>query len=181
MIAITDLLHRRSATRAFAFEPVDDEAIADLIDAARLTPSCYNKQPWRFMFLETPEARAWGCEVLAEGNRAWASHAPLLVIAYARRDDDCVLPDGRAYFAFDTGMAVMSLILAATELDLVARPMAGFDPDKLRARFQLDPADEPLVMLAIGYPSSDDAHVPEAYKGNRPRSRKSADEVVRRL
>lgn len=181
MIAVTDLLQRRLATRAFSPDPIDGDTIADLIDAARLTPSCRNNQPWRFYFLETPQARALGLEALSADNRVWAERAPLLVVAWARETDDCVNFDGRSWYTFDLGMAVMNLMLAATEMDLVARPMAGFDAEILRDRLKLGAADDPMVVVAIGYPSTDDAHVPEHYRGVRPRVRKSADEIVRRL
>ena len=72
--------------------------VADLIEAVRLTPSCFNNQPWKYLFLESDESLEKGRQALSKGNFAWASRAPLLVIGYARRDDDCVLPEGRVYY-----------------------------------------------------------------------------------
>ncbi len=181
--AIIELLGARHATRSISSEPLDEATIDGLIEALRLPPSCFNNQPWRFLFLEGEEARSKAAKVLSDGNRAWASRAPLLVIGYSRKEDDCVLPDGRIYYQFDLGMSVMSLILAATEQNLVARPMAGFDPVKVRELFGLEFDQEPLVMLAIGRPSTDEDHLPEYAKGlaNKPRERKQAAEVVTRL
>jgi nitroreductase len=177
------LLQGRHATRSISPSPLEEEIILELIEAARLTPSCFNNQPWRFLFLEGEQARAKGHEVLAGGNRQWASRAPLLVIGYSRKEDDCLLPDGRAYHQFDLGMSVMNLILAATQRDLVARPMAGFDPEKARVPFGLDESEEPLVMLSIGRPSPVTDHLPDYAKdlANKPRERKPASDIVRRL
>ena len=36
---------------------------------------------------------------------------PLLVVGHVRREDDCVSSDGRAFYQFDLGMAVMNLRL----------------------------------------------------------------------
>lgn len=176
------LLSERLSTRAISPEPLPDEVIAELLEAARLAPSCYNKQPWRFLFLESEAARAKGREVLAEGNRVWAGRAPLLIIAHTRPENDCVLP-GRAYHQLDLGHAIMSLMLAATARGLVARPMAGFDPKAARALFGLDERDEPLVMLAVGRPSDDEAHLPAHYRGlsTKPRERKPVREIAERL
>jgi nitroreductase len=181
--SITELLRQRYATRSISGEKLDESVVSELIEATRLTPSCFNNQPWRFLFLEGGDALDRGHEVLKQGNRPWASRAPLLVIGYSRKVDDCILPDGRAYHQFDLGMAVMNLMLAATEHGLVARPMAGFDPEKTRVLFDLDQDEEPLVVLAIGRPSTDVDHLPDYAKelADKPRQRKPAGEIIQRL
>jgi nitroreductase len=155
----------------------------DLMEAARLTPSCFNNQPWRFLFLESAEALAKGAEVLSEGNRVWAERAPLLIIGYSKAEDDCQIKGGREYHQFDLGMAVMNLMLAATHHGLAARPMAGFSPKKAKEFFGLDEEDQPLVMIAVGHPAKDESHLPEHYVGKtkKPRERKSVEEIIRKL
>lgn len=179
---IVQLLQKRYATRSIGTKTLEESVISDILEAARLTPSCYNKQPWRYLFLESEEARQKGIETLADANKPWASRAPLLIIGTTREKDDCVLP-GRSYHQFDLGLSVMNIMLAATEHDLVARPMAGFSPETARELFGLDKEDEPLIMLAIGHPSDDEAHLPEHYKGaeDKPRERKAADQITQRL
>jgi nitroreductase len=180
---ILTLLNARKAGRSISSEPLPESVIAELIEAVRLTPSCFNNQPWRFLFLESPEALAKGQEALSGGNRAWAPRAPLLVVGYSRREDDCVSPDGRAYYQFDLGMSAMNLMLAATHHGLVARPMSGFEPEKIKERFELGADMQPLVMIAVGRPSDDESHLPERYKemDKKPRQRKEAGEIVKRL
>lgn len=159
------------------------EIIDDLIEAVRLTPSCANKQPWRFIFAESPEERERIASAFTGGNVAWAPRGALIVCGYSRAEDDCRNDDGREYHQFDLGMATMNLMLAATSHGLVARPMGGFKPDVIRELYGLDPKDQPLVMVSIGLPGSSEEHVPEKYKGieDRPRTRKNADEIIRRV
>ena len=179
---IINLLEKRNATRAISEEPLPGGALEMLMEAVRLTPSCFNKQPWRFLFLTSVSGRQKGAEALAEGNRGWASRAPLLVLGHTRKDDDCVLPN-REYHQFDLGMSVMNLILAATSLGLVARPMAGFDPARARELFKLSEDQQPLIMLAIGKPGVDESHLPDHYKGlgAKPRQRKPVAETMKIL
>ena len=66
---ILTLLNARKAGRSISSEPLPESVIAELIEAVRLTPSCFNNQPWRFLFLESPEALAKGQEALSGGNR----------------------------------------------------------------------------------------------------------------
>jgi nitroreductase len=180
---VIQLLEERKATRSISTEPLSGSIIEELVEAARLTPSCYNNQPWRFLFLESPDALKKGQDALASGNRVWAERAPLLVVGYSRKEDDCVLKDGRAYHEFDLGMSVMNVMLAATSHELVARPMAGFDPEKIKQSFQLNSDEQPLVMIAIGKESDDEQHLSQFYKDakRKPRERKNAFEIVRRL
>ena len=180
---VISLLAARKAGRSISTEPLSGDEVTQLAEAARLTPSCYNKQPWRFLFLQSEAALTTGRESLSEGNRGWASRAPLLVVAYSRQEDDCVSDDGRAYHQFDLGMAVMNLMLAATARGLVARPMAGFDPEQICAAFGLSDGYRPLVMVAVGKPSDDETHLPEHFRGAgaRLRTRKAASDIAKVL
>ena len=178
---VIDLLNKRYGGRAIDSKPLPERIVFDLIEAARLTPSCFNNQPWRFIFLEGPEGLAKGTAALAEPNRAWASKAPLLIVGYSKKENDCVLKDGRAYHQFDLGMATMNLLMAATDHGLAARPMAGFSPEKAKELFELGENDEPLIMIAVGYPSKDESHLPDHLKGKAelPRERKDTKEILR--
>lgn len=183
MNPIVETLNRRIAGRSIDTEALPPETVAELLEAARLTPSCYNKQPWRFLVLQSQEAREKGVQALSPGNQPWASRAPLLIFAYARAADDCQIPDGREYFQFDLGMAVMNLMLAATARGLVARPMAGFDPAAVQKIFGLEDADRVLAGIAVGRPSKDESHLPAHFQGldKKPRERKPVTSIAKML
>lgn len=179
---VIEILKARRATRAILPDPLPDPVVEELIEAARMAPSCRNMQPWRYIFMTTPEGLASGREVLAEGNRVWADRAPLLILAHTRAEDDCTIKDGREYHQFDLGMSVMNIMMAATHHGLTARPMAGFSPRKAREAFDLDEDRQPLVMLAVGRPGEDESHLPDHYKGiEGKRERRHASEIVRRI
>lgn len=181
--SVLDLLIKRHASRAIATRAIPEEVVAELVEAARLAPSCYNRQPWRYIFMTGATSLASGRAVLSGGNAVWASRAPLLIAAYSRKKDDCVTSDGRAYYQFDLGLSVMSLMLAATERGLTARPMAGFDTAAASEAFALEEEDELLVIIAVGYPDEDESYLPEDKRGRdrQPRVRKDPGEIVRRL
>jgi len=147
---VLELLWDRKATRAIAKEPVEPEKLDAVLEAARLAPSCRNNQPWRFLVLDEPNALEKGRAALSRGNY-WAKTAPILIYAYSRVDWDCRSRDGREYFLLDLGLAVQDIMLQATELDLVARPMAGFSPKEVREAFGLSDECQVMVALAIGY------------------------------
>jgi len=147
------VLAARRARRAISPEPISREALLSLIDAASLAPSCYNKQPWRFIAAtggtELEELRA----SLSKGNE-WALKAPALVAALTKPSLDCRLDEGRDYALFDTGLAVMSLLIQAQSQGLVAHPMAGFDPKAARKALRVPPDYVIICVIAVGKPGA---------------------------
>ena len=49
--ALIHVLHARRSIRKFRPEPIDDETVRLLVDAARFTPSAGNAQPWEFIIV----------------------------------------------------------------------------------------------------------------------------------
>ena len=50
-MAILDLVKQRKSIRDFIDAPVEREKIMMCLEAARLAPSAYNSQPWRFVVI----------------------------------------------------------------------------------------------------------------------------------
>jgi nitroreductase len=66
-----DVVSRQRACRAFSDDPVADEEIARLLEAATHAPSAENRQPWEFVVVRDPAARAAIGDLT---RRAWESH-----------------------------------------------------------------------------------------------------------
>ncbi|WP_027718194.1 nitroreductase family protein [Desulfovirgula thermocuniculi] len=54
---LKEVLLRRRSIRRFRPDPVPEEYIMELLEAARLAPSGTNLQPWRFVIVESREMR----------------------------------------------------------------------------------------------------------------------------
>ncbi|BBL74537.1 nitroreductase family protein [Methylomagnum ishizawai] len=162
---IADPLARRWSGRAYdPARPVEPEKLAALLEAARWSPSCFGDQPWRYLIwdrLGDPERwrRAFDC--LVEGNRGWAIHAPVLMLACADRQ----FADGRPnrWGQYDTGAASMSLSVEATALGLMVHQMGGYDPAKIRAEFAIPERYDCMAMLTLGY-QLPESQIPEDLK-----------------
>ncbi|MCK4836670.1 MAG: nitroreductase family protein, partial [Candidatus Aminicenantes bacterium] len=59
----------------------------------------------------------------------------------------------REYFLFDTGMAAGFLILRATELGLVAHPIAGFDENEVKRILQIPEHMIVITLIIVGVKS----------------------------
>ena len=174
--ALFDLLNKRSPSRAISPEPVEEDKLRSVLEAAHLSASCMNFQPWRFLVLTEPESLEKGRAALTQGNY-WARSAPVLLVGFSRPELDATPPDGREYYLFDLGMAVQNILLRATELDLVARPMAGFVPSKLHEAFEIGEEYTVMVVIALGY-EGDMETLKEKHKkvSTAPRTRNPLEE-----
>jgi len=148
--SLIDILNKRKASRSISSEKLNDVIINKLMNAVQLSASCFNNQPWRFLFLTEQSALEKGRKALS-GDNSWAKTAPLLIAGFSKSDLDCQNKDGRKYYLFDLGMAVQLLLLQATELNLVARPMSGFAPQVIKDEFQIPAEYEVYVMIAVGF------------------------------
>jgi len=147
---LIELLESRKASRAISEKKLKVEIVDKLMHAAQLSASCFNNQPWRFLFLSDETALEKGRRALSRGN-SWAMSAPLLIIGFSKPDLDCQMHDGRTYYLFDLGMATQLILVQATELDLIARPMAGFSAETVKTEFHIPDEYEVYVMIAVGY------------------------------
>jgi nitroreductase len=127
---VREAIDARRAYRSLDPVEITEEMIHDLARCAGLAASCFNKQPWRFVFVIDPAVLELLHDALSKGNE-WIHHASMIAAVFTQKDLDCVVK-GREYYLFDTGMAVAQMILRATELGLVAHPIAGFDERKVK-------------------------------------------------
>jgi nitroreductase len=139
-------IEKRRAYRVLQPGKIDDSIIEQLINAAKLAPSCFNKQPWKYLFIKSDEMLNKMKAVFAKGNE-WTFDASLIVVVFGKKEDDCIIKD-RIYYQFDIGLSSAFMILRATEMGLVAHPIAGYSPKKVKELTNI-PADMDVITLIL--------------------------------
>ncbi len=154
-VPIDDVLARRWSGRAYdPARPVGEAELLACLEAARWSPSCYGAQPWRYVVCERErDAAAWraAMDCLVAGNRAWAQHAPVLLLA-AAAERFAHNGEPNRWAQYDAGAAGMSLCLQAAAEGLMAHQMGGFDAQQARQAFAVPEEHTPMAMIALGYP-----------------------------
>jgi len=169
----------RWSPRAFLSDPIPEHQIKSLFEAARWAPSCFNEQPWLFVYATEPEQRAKLVSILVPKNQRWADKCPLLMFALARKNFKQGGRENR-HAPFDTGAAWMALALQARRLGLYAHGMAGFNQEKAYEVLGVS-KDEYHVMAAIAVGRKDEAadDLPEDLRAmESPNTRKEPSEVA---
>lgn len=174
---IDTLFPDRWSPRAFLPDPIPEPAIRSLFEAARWAPSCFNEQPWFFMYAGSEAAKGRFVSLLSEKNQLWAGKAPLLAFVLTRRNFKLSGKKNRNA-AFDAGAAWLSLALQARKMGLYAHAMAGFDEKRSYGVLGVSEAEfEVLAAIAIGK-IGDPAQLSEDFRSKEfPNSRKPPAEV----
>lgn len=176
---IEPLILRRWSPRAMNGQPITDESMMRLFEAARWAPSTYNEQEWRFLYArrETPDwARFF--ELLAEPNQAWCKNAAMLVLivahkVFARNGNE------NPVHLFDCGSAFENLCLQGTAMGLVVHGMSGFDYETARTALGVPDDYAVAAMFAVGNPGDPD-QLPEGVRNMEfPSGRRPVQESIR--
>ncbi|MDH7509303.1 MAG: nitroreductase family protein [Methanomassiliicoccales archaeon] len=154
LMQVHEAIKERRAKRALDTTPIEKNVLNELIDAIRFAPSCFNNQPWRIIIVSDKETLQEVKRTLSKGN-AWATRSPLIFVVASRPEDDCRLSDRRDYHLFSCGLAIGQMLLMATELKLIAHPIAGYDPIEIKKILKIPEEYIVITLVICGYQGSD--------------------------
>jgi nitroreductase len=162
-LEVLEAIRARRARRILSERPLEEDKVDALAEAARLSASCFNNQPWRLVFCMGKESLDAVKAAMSKGN-SWTHKAPLIIAVCCRDKDDCQLSEKRNYFMFDCGLAIGQLELRATELGLIAHPIAGYDPLKVKQALGIPEEYVVMTLVNCGYPGTDDSLLSDKQK-----------------
>jgi nitroreductase len=162
----SELIKKRYSVRAYKPDPVEDEVLNQVLEAARLAPTAANRQPFQLIVIPTAGREA---ELNRIYRKDWFVQAPLVICACAIPAQGWVRMDGKNYTDVDVAIAMDHLILAAAGLGLGTCWIAAFDPTATREVLRLPDGVEPIVFTPLGYPADQP----------KPKKRKALSELVR--
>jgi nitroreductase len=167
----------RWSPRSFKTKPLTEQQILTLFEASRWAPSCFNDQPWIYIYAVKEDDRRGFVSLLTEKNQEWAKNAPLLMFIATRIHFAKNGKQNRSA-EFDAGSAWMSLALCARKLGLYAHAMAGFDRERVYGTLGV-PKDAYKVMAAIAVGERDNpSKLPEDLrKTESPNDRKPLNRI----
>ena len=182
-IGLIEAIYSQRAIRSFKPDPVSDETVRSLIEAATKAPSGGNRQPWRFLVIRDTVAkrrigeyywRAWEAaygsqaatppsiqphvRASAAGLAEKMAEAPLLVLACVEHDGSpSAMGRGSSIYP-----AVQNLLLAARGLGLgsVITTLHKQYEAEIKQLLGIPENVETAALLPIGYPTDDARYGP---------------------
>jgi nitroreductase len=154
-------------TRRYADLPVPDEVVERVLQAGRIAGSARNRQPWRFVVVESEDRRARLAEaVYAPENVLGAG----LVVA--------IVGSG----GLDNGRCTQNMMLAAWNDGVASCPNGIADADAAGEALGLGADEAVATVLSFGYPASGRTGESRSAEEWIDRAdRKPLDELVQRI
>ncbi len=149
--------------RQFKAEPLKDDHIQRILDAARRSQSSKNGQPWQFVAVQDRET----LQGIGKDNLHHVAGAALCVVILIPADNDRTV-----YNFFDIGQSAAYMQLAALELGIGSCLGTIYDPEAVRDLLGFPAEWQARMLLSFGYPPDDYAPTFKAGK------RKNFDSVV---
>ena len=180
--AIDPIFLERWSARSFRPEPMPEEDLLIMFEAARWAQSASNHQPWRFSYA-LRHGPAWEKYLgfLIDSNRAWSQNASAVVVVLSKTHTtpaDGSEPKFNRTHDFDTGAATQAFTLQAAKLGYIAHPMAGILVDAIQDGLDLGQGYTVECMLSVGKLAPKE-ELPEKYQAREIQSqRKPLSEIV---
>jgi nitroreductase len=147
------LLKRRRSIRQYRPDPVPDEMVEQLLEAAQCAPSASNRQPWAFIVVRESDILRQVAEHAAYYFVRWAhvEEAPLLIVL-------CGYRKSRIYRQFlheDIGLTGGQIMLQAEALGLGTCWIGGLNRNALAAILKVPEDWEIVGLLTVGFPDEE--------------------------
>jgi nitroreductase len=163
----SELITARYSVRAYRPDPVEDEKLQAVLEAARLAPTAANRQPFQLVVMRTAGREE---EIGRIYRRPWFVQAPLVIAVCAISSQAWVRESDRFNARLiDAAIVADHLILAAANLGLGTCWVAAFNMEAARRLLQLPDEAEPVIFTPLGYPADSAG----------PKTRKPLRELVR--
>ena len=145
-----DVIRKRRSIRKYKPDPVPEEEIKYILEAARLAPSWANTQCWHFVVVTDPEVKV----KIGEAGFRWTARGPAIIVACADAAQVGFRED-QYFYLVDIGIALEHLVLAAADRGLGTCWIVGFSEAKVKEILGVPENIRIVALTPLGYPAED--------------------------
>ncbi|MBO5088195.1 MAG: nitroreductase family protein [Lachnospiraceae bacterium] len=160
-----ECIKTRRSIRKFKEEPVSQETVNAIIEAASYAPSWKNTQISRYHIVENKEILqeiADNCVLDFEFNQKTINRAPQLVVVSMiekrcgyEKDGSFSTSKEDRWEMFDAGIASQTFCLAAHDMGVGTVILGIFDEEKVAKAISLPEGQKVAALIAMGYPNQE--------------------------
>ena len=161
---VFEAIKNRYSCRSYKTEPVPEEKLKKVLEAARLAPSAHNEQEWKFVVVKNLEKRR---EVSEAAGQSFIAEAPVIIAAVAT-DPEHIMSSGVPAYAVDLAIAVEHMALQAVEEELGTCWIGAFGQEEVKKVLNIPDEYKVVVLMPLGF------------SADKPKEkiRKKLDEIV---
>lgn len=149
-MGVLEAIQGRRSIRKYTSQPVEEEKLAKVLEAARISPSAANAQAWKFIVVKEEGLRKK--LVAAAGGQEFVGQAPIVLVAIGT-DPEKVMLCGQHRYTVDVSIAVSYLILEAHAQGLGTCWLGRFEEDKVKEILGIPEGVRVVAVTPLGYPA----------------------------
>ena len=156
-----EMMQQRKSCRSYQPDKViPREDLLKIVEAGRLSPSGCNSQPWKFIVVDSPEAKEKLCDAVVVGNGVtgapWRHNVSAFIIFVEQpaKVMSSVIEhykNSQRFAQGDLGAACMNMCHEAFSLGLDTCIIGMSDQTKMEKYFNIPQGREVRMVLAIGH------------------------------
>ncbi len=152
-----DVIMKRRSIRGYKPDPISNEDLKFLLEAARLAPSWKNQQCWEYIIVKNEKRRIKIAESRPE-SKDWISQAPVIIVACAQPQNSGHMGD-KDYYMTDIGISFEHLILAASDRGLGTCWVGEFDEKMVKEILDIPANVRVVAFTPVGYPAKEKGEI----------------------
>jgi nitroreductase len=147
---VFEAIKSRRSVRQFTDEPIGQEELHRLLEAARWAPSGGNQQRWRFVVVTSPAQR----ELIRKFAPGIFAMPAAFIVICADKEPDANQWKEALYLA-DCSIAAQNIMLAAHEIGIGTCVALSYAKSAISEILDLPENVEPQLVITLGHPAED--------------------------
>lgn len=151
---VLEAIRRRRSIRRFKKDPIPEEHLKIILEAAIWAPSAGNLQPWEFIIIKSQEKKR--AIAKAALNQFFIAEAPIVIVVCANVMRTASVYGERGaklYCIQDTAAAIQNLLLAACALGYGTCWVGAFRDNEVRRILNIPSEVKPVAIIPLGVPA----------------------------
>jgi len=164
-LSVLELIKKRGSVRKYKDEPIPQDNLLKVLEAARLAQSAANRQPWQFVVVMDKEIKDKLADVAHLPDRPRQSSietAAVVIICLAEPEKSA------KWFLVDLAIAIENMALTAWDLGIGSCWIGAFVEANVKRLLNIPNNLQVVSLLTLGY----------ADEEPRPKNRKALEEII---
>lgn len=141
---VLEAIRTRRSVRKYRPESIPEEKLETILEAARLAPSAGNRQPWRFVVVQSIDRKRALSKVA--NNQTFLNNAAAIIVAAGDPEASARWHDK------DLMIALEHMVLVATSMGYGTCWIGAFDEDAVKRLLTIPEKMKVVALLPIGIP-----------------------------
>ena len=146
---VIQAIKSRKSVRSFLDKKVESEKVTDILEMARLAPSFFNRQDWRFVIVQ--DIRTKEKLVNYAKSPSFVAESPIVIVGCGKPIKQIASSD-QSSFIIDAAIALNHITLAAVEYGLGSCWVSIFDETKVKEILDIPNEIKVIGLVSLGYP-----------------------------